>query len=251
MASTLRSEPVRRSRAEDVYEQLKLDIAEFRLLPGDRFSENALCDQLAVSRTPIRQALTRLQQEGYVEVLFRSGWRVLPFDFVRFEQLYDLRTILETAAVQRLCVGTQAIASDLFDELMARWLVPAADQSLDAVQVARWDEDFHCALVAAVGNTEMTRLHRDITERIRIVRRLDFTQAARIAVTYEEHGKILNAIRARRVDTATMLLRAHIGTSQAEVRKITLHQMHRARGGQCSAEGAAPAMSSGDKVQPQ
>jgi DNA-binding GntR family transcriptional regulator len=73
------SEPVgHRSRADEVYEQLKQDIAEFKLVPGDRFTENSVTERLDVSRTPVRQALVRLQQEGYVEVLFRSGWRVLP-----------------------------------------------------------------------------------------------------------------------------------------------------------------------------
>ena len=84
----------RLSRADEVYFQLKRDVGEFRLVPGDRFTENEVCERLGVSRTPVRQALVRLQQEGYVEVLFRSGWRVLPFDFVRFEQLYDLRMVL-------------------------------------------------------------------------------------------------------------------------------------------------------------
>jgi len=57
-------------------------------------------------------------------------------------------------------------------------------------------------------------------------RRLDFTKQARIDATYEEHGKILKAIQRKRGDEAAMLLRAHIETSQAEVRKITLHQVH-------------------------
>lgn len=92
----------------------------------------------------MRQALFRLQQEGFVEVLFRSGWRVLPFDFDKFEQLYDLRMVLETTAVQRLCAGSQAV-------------------------------------------------------------------------------------QAKRGDQAAMLLRAHIETSQAEVRKIMPHQVHLAR----------------------
>jgi DNA-binding GntR family transcriptional regulator len=74
-----------RSRADEVYEQLKRDVAEFNLVPGDRFTENEISERLGVSRTPVRQALFRLQQEGYVEVLFRSGWRVLPFDFDQFE----------------------------------------------------------------------------------------------------------------------------------------------------------------------
>ena len=67
---------VHRSRADDVYTQLKRDIAEFRLVPGDRFTETEISVRLGVSRTPVRQALFRLQQEGFVEVLFRSGWRV-------------------------------------------------------------------------------------------------------------------------------------------------------------------------------
>ncbi|MBI2744205.1 MAG: GntR family transcriptional regulator [Burkholderiales bacterium] len=212
-----------------VYEQLKRDVADFKLVPGDRFTENELSERLGVSRTPVRQALFRLQQEGYVEVLFRNGWRVLPFDFERFEQLYDLRMVLETTAVQRLCTDETKIDRALLDQIAAIWLVPVAERSTDIRQVAQWDEDFHCSLVAAAGNAEMTRVHRDVTERIRIIRRLDFTKQARIDATYEEHAKILRAIQRKRSDPAMMLLRAHIQTSQSEVRKITLHQVHLAR----------------------
>jgi DNA-binding FadR family transcriptional regulator len=75
----------------------------------------------------------------------------------------------------------------------------------------------------------MARVHREVTERIRIIRRLDFTRADRIETTYDEHAKILRAIQRKRADQSAMLIRAHIETSQAEVRKITLHQMHLAR----------------------
>ena len=218
-----------RSLADDVYAQLKQDVADFKLVPGDRFTENELSERLGVSRTPVRQALFRLQQEGFVEVLFRSGWRVLPFDFDQFEQFYDLRMILETTAVRRLCEDGTRVNSSLLDDLNGIWLVPAAQRSSDTVQVAQWDEAFHCALVAAAGNGEMARVHRDVTDRIRIIRRLDFTRQPRIDATYEEHAKILKAVHARRGDQAAMLLRAHIETSQAEVRKITLHQVHVAR----------------------
>lgn len=220
-----------RSRADEVYQQLKRDVAEFNLVPGDRFTENELSERLGVSRTPVRQALFRLQQEGYVEVLFRSGWRVLPFDFDQFEQLYDLRMVLETTAAQRLCADGDRVDRALLDQLISIWLVPVAERSTDGVQVGQWDEAFHCSLVAAAGNAEMARVHRDVTERIRIIRRLDFTKPARIDATYDEHGKILKAIRSKRGDQAAMLLRAHIETSQAEVRKITLHQVHLARQG--------------------
>ena len=79
--SRLASLPVHLSRADEVYAQLKHDIGEFSLVPGDRFTETEVSERLGVSRTPVRQALFKLQQEGFVEVLFRSGWRVLPFDF--------------------------------------------------------------------------------------------------------------------------------------------------------------------------
>ncbi|MFM8610741.1 MAG: GntR family transcriptional regulator [Burkholderiaceae bacterium] len=217
------------SLADEVYQQLKQDLADFVLVPGDRFTENEVSERLQVSRTPVRQALLRLQSEGHVEVLFRSGWRVLPFDFARFDQLYDLRLLLETTAVRRICEDYTRVDRAQLDALSAIWLVPQARRSSDAQQVAQWDEDFHCALVSAAGNAEMARVHRDVTERIRIIRRLDFTKQPRIDHTYEEHGKILRALKAKRAEQAVLLLSAHIGTSQVEVRKITLHEMHMAR----------------------
>ncbi len=92
------------SLADAIYRQLKEDIFEFRLLPGDRFSEGDVAERMAASRTPVRQALYRLQREGQVQVHFRSGWQVSPLDFERFEELYDLRTVLELEAVRRLCL---------------------------------------------------------------------------------------------------------------------------------------------------
>ena len=83
--------------------------------------------------------------------------------------------------------------------------------------------------LAAAGNAEMARVHSDVTDRIRVIRRLDFTKQPRIDATYEEHAKILQAIQSKRGDQAVLLLRRHIQTSQAEVLKITLHQVHLAR----------------------
>ncbi len=224
------------SLADEVYEQIRSDLANFVLVPGDRFSELELSDRLGVSRTPVRQALFRLQQEGQVEVLFRNGWRVLPFDFQRFDQLYDLRILIETDAVQRLCegriLGDSQASTALIQGLQSTWLGPKTRRIQDAEAVAGLDEAFHCALVQATGNHEMLRVHRDITERIRVIRRLDFTQRPRVEATYEEHAKILRAVLSGRTDTARMLLRSHIESSQIEVRKITLHQLQTVRNAQ-------------------
>jgi DNA-binding GntR family transcriptional regulator len=216
-------EPRSTNLAEAVYERIKSDIYEFRLLPGARFSENEIALRTGVSRTPVREALYQLQREGFLLVHAKSGWSVCPLDFDRFDHLYDVRVILELAAVRMLC------ASDFGDALSALkrvWTVGARARERDPRMVAELDEAFHAALLTATGNPELARLHADVTARIRIIRRLDFTQPARIHDTYEEHAVILGSILARKAQQAAMLLKAHIEASKLEVRKISLHRMH-------------------------
>src|SRR5207237_525130 len=68
-------------------------------------SENEVARRARVSRTPVREALFRLEREGYLEVHAKSGWSVRTLDFELLDNLYDLRVVLETAAVRRLCQG--------------------------------------------------------------------------------------------------------------------------------------------------
>jgi DNA-binding GntR family transcriptional regulator len=219
----------RTNLTERIYQQLKQDIFSFRLLPGDRFSENEIADRVEASRTPVREALTRLQREGFVEVSFRSGWQVKPFDFNQFEQLYDVRIVLELAAVKKLCEMEPA---PNLEDLKKIWLVKPEDRLQDGPSVCALDERFHEQLVEATGNSEMARIHHDITERLRIIRRIDFTQAKRIEATYEEHAKILRTIIKRRADDVRSYLKTHIEASKSEVRKITLHMLYEAKNSQ-------------------
>jgi DNA-binding GntR family transcriptional regulator len=212
--------------AEQVYTRIKDDIFSFRLLPGDRFTETEMAQRCGVSRTPVRDALYRLEREGYLHVAFRSGWSVRPLDFDRFEQLYDLRVLLELDAVTRIC---EAPNSANLLPLQDIWLVPAEERILDGQKVSELDEAFHQGLVIAAGNEEIARVHQEVTERIRIIRRLDFTRPSRIQATYDEHAKILRLLIQRRATQATLLVKSHIQGSKAEVRKITLHTLHQAR----------------------
>jgi DNA-binding GntR family transcriptional regulator len=213
--------------AEHVYATLKAEIHDFKLVAGDRFSEAELGSRLGVSRTPVREALFRLRNEGFLDVEPKLGWFVRPIDFARLEQLYDLRIVLELASVLRLCTRTEDPPE--LDALKDIWLVPVAERLTDARQVGANDEQFHATLVHATGNAEMARVHWDVTERIRIIRRLDFTRPDRIEATYTEHAKILRAVIQRKADQAQLLLKSHIDQSKAEVRKITLHTLHEAR----------------------
>jgi DNA-binding GntR family transcriptional regulator len=211
---------------EKVYQIIKEDIFSFRLLPGDRFSENEIADKVNASRTPVREALARLQREGFVEVYFRSGWQVKPFNFGQFEQLYDLRIILELAAVKKLCEMEPA---PNLESLKKPWLIKPEERVTDEAQVCLLDERFHEELVEATGNQEMARIHHEITERLRIIRRIDFTKPMRVEATYDEHAKILKTIIKRRADDATRYLKTHIEASKAEVKKITLHMLYEAQ----------------------
>jgi DNA-binding GntR family transcriptional regulator len=209
-----------------IYTQLKADIFDFRLLPGDKFSEGDIAARMQVSRTPVRQALFWLQREGYVDVHFKSGWQIRAFDFKYFEDLYEVRVMMETSAIAKI---VEFGAMSRLDALREIWCVPVKKQLDDPTTVASLDEAFHARLVAAVGNNEMARIHDDVTERIRIIRRLDFTKKPRIAATYKEHAAILKAIFSGDAAGAQQMIRAHIAESQTEVKRITLYMMQTAR----------------------
>ena len=115
------------------------------------------------------------------------------------------------------------------DALKEIWLAPVERRERAPQKICDLDEQFHAGLVAAAGNPEMTRIHEEITGRIRIIRRLDFTQPDRIESTYDEHSQILRNIMRRKFDPASMMMKAHIESSKAVVRQITLHRLHTAR----------------------
>lgn len=212
--------------AERIYHALKDDIFDFRLMPGAHFSESDICERMAASRTPVRQALFWLEHEGYVQVYSRSGWQVKPFDFAWLESLYDFRIVLECEAVRRLGVMTPTLRELHLAPLVRFWteaprMAPGKALSLE-------DERFHTALVHASGNAEMVRVHVALTEKMRIVRRLDFTREDRVAATYDEHACILQAILKPQIKEAQRILTDHISQSKDQVRKITLHRLQQA-----------------------
>ena len=210
--------------SELVYRRIKNDIFDFKLMPSERFTESEIAKTYQVSRTPIRQALYRLQQEGYVEVSFRSGWQVRPLNFRYYEELYDVRIILEKAAIEILCTHIEEPSIELV-VLKDLWCIEHEEYLKDIKALSQQDEDFHCSLVRAAGNQEMSRIHRDLSEKIRIIRRLDFSKQYRIEVTYAEHQTILGFIFRKERDSALNAITEHIKQSRDEVKKITLQML--------------------------
>ncbi len=215
--------------ADSVYEQLKSELFEFRLLPGDRFTEGEVAERTGASRTPVRQALYRLQREGFLDVNFRNGWEVRPLDFAQLDAMYELRILLEQASVRRMKELDSTELNEVLMPIEARWRVRPADRSNEAAEFAKWDEEFHCSLVAASKNSEFARVHLEVTEKIRFVRRLSFTEHARITATYKEHSAILETLRHREFEAAADQLAIHIEVSRAQNRKITLLKLQDAR----------------------
>ena len=211
--------------SELVFQKIKNDIFDFQLKPGARFTESEIAELYEVSRTPVRQALYRLQQDGYVRVHFRSGWEVKPLNFKAYEELYDLRILLECYAIEQLCnMPTEQLKLALQD-LVNLWCIQPDQYLHDLKTVSMQDEAFHCQLVEAIGNHEMAKVHRDVSEKIRIIRRLDFSKDYRIDATYAEHQKILEQILSKKTDLALKSIRAHIIQSRDAVKKITLEML--------------------------
>ncbi|WP_168379151.1 GntR family transcriptional regulator [Acinetobacter cumulans] len=213
--------------SELVFQKIKNDIFDFQLKPGTRFTESEIAELYEVSRTPVRQALYRLQQDGYVRVHFRSGWEVKPLNFKAYEELYDLRILLECYAIEQLCKMEPEQLKQALQTLVNLWCIQPEQYLHDLKTLSMQDEAFHCQLVEAIGNSEMAKVHRDVSEKIRIIRRLDFSKDYRIDATYAEHQKILEQILSKNKDLALESIQAHIIQSRDAVKKITLEMLAR------------------------
>ena len=215
------------SLAEHAYTKIKQKIFNFEMMPGDLISEGNLAKLVSVSRTPLRQALQQLQHGGFIRAIPKIGWQVATLDFDKFDELYDFRILIELNAVKCLCISEQD--NLILNELQKIWLVPKSRRNMNTLEVGMLDEQFHTSLVKASGNEEMLKTHSEITERIKIVRRLDFTKNNRIHDTYDEHTQIIKAIMKRKTSEVQKLLKNHIEQSKIEVRKITVGMLQEAK----------------------
>ena len=215
------------SLAEHAYTEIKRKIFNFEMMPGDLISEGNLAKLVSVSRTPLRQALQQLQHGGFIRAIPKIGWQVATLDFDKFDELYDFRILIELNAVKCLCISEQD--NLILNELQKIWLVPKSRRNMNTLEVGMLDEQFHASLVKASGNEEMLKTHSEITERIKIVRRLDFTKNNRIHDTYDEHAQIIKAIMKRKTSEVQKLLKNHIEQSKIEVRKITVGMLQEAK----------------------
>ncbi|WP_295777282.1 GntR family transcriptional regulator [uncultured Microbacterium sp.] len=185
------------------YERLRAAILSLDLLPGERLSERGLESMLGASRTPIRAALMRLENEGLTLRDART-WRVTPIDLSEIRALMEYREALETAVVA-LAVD-RAEDADL-ESLDA--IVRAGGEHDDADAVLRDGSDFHVALARLSRNPFLVDAIAGTLLRLSRTRWLEVRSAASRAQAAAEHREIVTAVAARDAERARALVVAH------------------------------------------
>lgn len=207
------------SRAERAYGELKN-----RLLAGDfplggRLGEERLATSVGVSRTPVREALSRLHTEGFVERLPDGGYCPTAPNLHAIRERYEVRRGLELLALRRpIEIGTSHDRAqlELLREDWASFETPEVEPGPDPSFVLL-DEDFHVRLAEAAGNRELVSLLQGINERIRLVRIYDFLTPERISMTITQHLGIVDAVLAGELGQAEDRLNRHLSESLAVV----------------------------------
>jgi DNA-binding GntR family transcriptional regulator len=196
---------------DDVHAKIKDAILTGALVPGAKIHERDLARAHKVSKSPIRDALLRLQSEELVEVLPRKGYRVRTVSLDDALDLYDMRLVLEHACVERVIER----ASDA--ELATLDAYRRTPRAADLAEWIDYNRRFHIAIAALCGNR---RLLRALTELILAFDRLTYTGVAgltgnRVMQKFAgEHRRLIDAIQARDKRKAAAVIRAHVEASR-------------------------------------
>lgn len=205
----------------EIYDQLKYAITGFVLRPGSRLVEDELAERYGVSRTPVRQVLHQLEQEGLVVGTPARGRFVRDISLRDYEDVSRVRLELEDLAVVQAC---ERGSDEDISELSHTW--DAEDTESGGYVYA--DERFHTGVARLSANAFLIDELSRVNDRIRIIRVTDFTDLTRIATVRKEHGEILEAIRDRDTPAARALMRQHIEHSQANIRELIARALEHA-----------------------
>jgi DNA-binding GntR family transcriptional regulator len=195
------------SIVDRVYDQLRTMTIGYEIKPGERLNEGELARSLGVSRTPLREALNRLNTEGLLRFVPGKGFFCRDLDVQEIFSLYEFRLAIEVAAVR---LSIQRAKDEDIDALLAFLDATGpdpADRTTD--ELVELDENFHEKLIVMSGNDEMLRVLRNVNARIHFVRWIDMDRADR-KVTQHEHRAVLLALKARDEAACVAVLEKHI-----------------------------------------
>ncbi len=196
------------TRVADAYEMLKDEIRSNRMPPGFQAPEPEIAARLGMSRTPVREALIRLQAEGLVELIPRRGARVLPIRAEDMQEIYEIFTSLEPDAAAALARTnpTQAQLQPLTDA------TAAMERALDTDDLDAWaeaDDQFHRHLLNLHGNRRLSGILETLYDQAHRARMITLRLREVPLQSTQDHRDILDALKNGDADRTRALFRRH------------------------------------------
>lgn len=219
MKCSAMQEAQKKSRVRDAYSQLKAEILSNRMPPGFQAPEPEIASRLGMSRTPVREALIRLEAERLVELIPRRGARVLPIQAEDMREIYEILAALEADAAARLAQRRPSEA-ELASVSAATREMELALEANDLDAWAEADDLFHRRLLELHGNTRLRGFVQELSDqahraRIATLRLRDIPR-----ISTQEHLDILEAIRAGDAGRARAAFRNHRERAAQELLQI-------------------------------
>jgi DNA-binding GntR family transcriptional regulator len=179
---------------------------------GAAISERSISADLKVSKTPVREALAQLKNEGLVTIVPQSGVRVFTLSAREVREICAFRKVLEKAALEfSMQVDPAGLLGDL-EEIEARMRKVLSDGDVRAY--LGLDTDFHMAFFARCGNAYLQSAYAQYSGKIAALRTHLAVKPRHTQLSLAEHGAIVAAVRARNVTTLVQILGDHIGRTQ-------------------------------------
>ena len=199
-----------------VYHEIKGLILRNEIMPGQKLHHQELSERLGVSRTPVREALTTLVQEGYVSLLPNRGFICKEIGLQEAEELYDLREGLEAFVVEK---AIENLDDGLLKKLQQKMELYGHDiQKRFTRERLIYDQNVHLEIAEIAGNKTLKRALRQVFERIILKRKTDgLYDLARGVSAHQEHLNLLAAMRRRNINEAVKIIRAHIQEGKKNV----------------------------------
>lgn len=207
----------RRPLHEEVLSCLRDMIVEGELVAGERLNDAKLSERLGVSRTPVREALKLLAQDGLVELLPRRGARVLALSEQRMVELLEVICGIERQAAELAAERITAPNLDQMERLHAR--MQQRYEAGDRKQYFKLNHDIHLLLVAAAGNETLAALHASLLARVRRGRYAALLASDRWTEAMAEHEALMVALRAGDRERAGAIMAGHVQHTRAALHR--------------------------------
>lgn len=189
---------------ERVYAAVKQWIVDGTLLPGERVRDIELAQRLGVSRMPVREALARLADEGFVQIAANRWTRVAPADPVDAGRIYPILWSLETLAIR---LAMPYLGSDAFARMRAsNERLRRAIGAGDAVSASREDRDVHGVYIEATQNPELIEILSSLKAKLGRLEIVYFGGSVIAARSADEHDELIDALAKSDVEEAVEIL---------------------------------------------